>query len=326
MSEARRKPTAVEPLFIKLLLNITNILRNAVRSAYGSPLAARSGGFGSGELRGVDTHLAGLGEVLLDIFLALIAQERDHRAQLGERLLDLPRGEQVRPAARPHEEAVLLGQAAHGVDGFLGVNGEGLAHEASVALEDAGDEAVGDALDQVVPHLPAQDGRGLRGLHREELDVWVDLAEGLPDADERTTRAHTRHHRIRDGALGELGEGLRPQDGAVLLHVPLRLELRREEVAGPLPHLPRPCYGLIRLEMTDLEHLGTVGLGDGSAFAAKTLGRNHEHPVTLHGGDHREGVTHVASSRLYDGVARFDQALLLGPLYHVLGDARLDGA
>src|SRR5919106_2346727 len=153
--------------------------------------AARRGGLGSGELRGVDAYLAGLGEVLLDVFLALIAQERDHRAQLGERLLDLSRREQVRPAARPHEEAVLLGQTAHGVDGFVGVNGEGLAHEASVALEDAGDEAVGDALDHVVPHLTAQYGRRLGGFHREELDVWVELAEGLADAEQCAARTYT---------------------------------------------------------------------------------------------------------------------------------------
>src|SRR3712207_1256537 len=62
-------------------------------------------------------------------------------------------------------------------------------------------------------------------------------------------------------------------------------------------------------------------------FPYTTLFRSDdEHPVAFYSGDHRKGVTRVAARSFDYGVAGLEQALLLGLLDHVLGDARLDGA
>src|SRR5258708_26166186 len=105
--------------------------------------------------------------------------------------------------------------------------------EVRVPGEDAGDEAVGDALDQVPADLAAhQDARFVR-LDGDHPARPVPLPEALTHADDGAPGAHPADHRVRDRAIRQLGERLRAEPGAVLLNVPLRIELLRREVSGP---------------------------------------------------------------------------------------------
>src|SRR5215213_3538704 len=97
--------------------------------------------------------------MLAYVLLPLVAEEGDDGPELGVGFADLPRGDEVGAAGGADEEAVLTGEVAHLLDGLLGVDGESVVHQAPVALEDAGDESVGDAFDEVVPDLAAQDRR-----------------------------------------------------------------------------------------------------------------------------------------------------------------------
>src|SRR3712207_1803743 len=116
-------------------------------------------------------------------------------------------------------------------------------------LEDAGYETIGDAFYGVLARLAAQDGARLVRLDGEELDPRVDLAEGLADTHQGAARAHPHDERVGDDALGELGEYLRPQPHAVLLDVPLRLELRGAEVAALPPELLSLGQRLVDVEV-----------------------------------------------------------------------------
>src|SRR5829696_1925173 len=284
----------------------------------------RSSVRGSGErLRGYP-HLVPLREVLAYVLLALVAEERHDRSEAGVRLFDKFRGDEVGAGAWADEEAVGFGEAAHLLDGFFGVHGEGVVHEPFVALEDAGYEAVGDALDQVFPDLPAQQRRRLRRLHRKQPDGRVDLPESLPHPDEGASGAHAHNQGVRGLVFGELRQDLGAQDHAVLLHVPLRLELRRAEVA----RLPAELLGFgergVYVEVADLHHLGAERAAYGETFSAHPLGHHDEHAVALDGGDHREGVAGVAGGGLDDGVAPPEEPFAFGAFDHVLRDARLD--
>src|SRR5919107_5858809 len=96
----------------------------------------------SGKFFGVYPHLVGLGEMFLNILLALVAEEGDDRSQLGVSPTDFLRGDQVRTAAGSDEEPVLLGQATHALHGLFGIDGEGRVYQPPVALEDSRHEAV----------------------------------------------------------------------------------------------------------------------------------------------------------------------------------------
>src|SRR5260370_39350621 len=86
-----------------------------------------------------------------------------------------------------------------------------------------GDEAVGDALDQVPADLAAhQDARFVR-LDGDHPARPVPLAEALTHADDGAPGAHSADHRVRDRAIRQLGERLRAEPGAVLLNLPLRI-------------------------------------------------------------------------------------------------------
>ena len=62
-------------------------------------------------------------------------------------------------------------------------------------------------------------------------------------------------------------------------------------------------------------------------FRAHPIGHHDEHPVALHGGDHAHGVAGVAAGSPRRSCRLGQEApLALGPLDHVLGDARLDRA
>ncbi len=194
-------------------------------------------------------------------------------------------------------------QAAHGVHGLLGFHGQGGVYQALVALEDARYEAVGDALYEVLPDLPAQQRLRLGRLHGEELYLRVYLAEGLADADERASCADAHDQGVRNDAFWELREDLRPQPDTVLLHVPLRLELRRAEVAWLLPELFGLLERLVHVEMSHLQDLGSEGAAYGDPLARHPLRHDDEHPVALDGGDHGQSVSGVARGGLDYGVA-----------------------
>src|SRR5215210_5855878 len=179
----------------------------------------------SREFFGVHPHLVSLCEVLLNVLLAFVTKEGNDRLQLGVGRPDFFGADQVSSAARPDEEAVLLGQAAHALDRLLRVDREGRVDQLPVALEDAWYEAVGDSLYEMLPHLPAQYGRRLRGLHGKELDMGVGRAKGLPHAYEGAAGAHAHDERVGDYSFRELAQDLGSQNLAVLLDVPLRLEL-----------------------------------------------------------------------------------------------------
>src|SRR5215210_4087601 len=134
----------------------------------------------SGEFFGVHPNLVGFGEMVLNVLFPFIAEERDDCLQLRVGRPDFFGGHQVSSAARPDEEAVLLGQTAHALHGLLRVNRQGRVHQPPVALEDAGYEAVDDSLYEVLSHLPAQYGRGLRRLHSKELDMRLTERNACP--------------------------------------------------------------------------------------------------------------------------------------------------
>src|ERR671920_1985 len=98
-------------------------------------------------------------KVVLDILFPFVTEQSDDRLELGVNLPDLSGSDEVGAAGRANEEAVFFGQEPHVLDGLFGVHGEGGVHQPLVALENARDEAVGDALYEVVPDFPAQDGR-----------------------------------------------------------------------------------------------------------------------------------------------------------------------
>src|SRR5918996_500044 len=121
-------------------------------------------------------------------------------------------------------------------------------HQSPMPLEDAGYESIGDAFYGVFARFAAQDGARLIRLDGEELYVRVNRAEGLADAHQGASRAYTHYERVGDGPFGELGEDLRPQPHAVLLYVPLRLELRGTEKAVLPPELLRLGQRLVEVE------------------------------------------------------------------------------
>ena len=52
--------------------------------------------------------------------------------------------------------------------------------------------------------------------------------------------------------------------------------------------------GFIDMEVPNLQDIGPEGAAYGNPLARHPLGHDDEHPITLHGGDHREGVAGVA--------------------------------
>jgi hypothetical protein len=67
-------------------------------------------------------------------------------------------GEQVRAGTGAHKQPELAGQAAHLADRRVAVHRDYLVDDVPVPGEDAGDEAVGDALDEVPADLAQQSG------------------------------------------------------------------------------------------------------------------------------------------------------------------------
>src|SRR6476660_3013301 len=137
----------------------------------------------------------------------------------------------MRAGAGPDKEPGFARQAAHLADRGVAVHRHYLVDQVAVPGEDAGDETVGDALDEVPPDLAAHQRARLAGLDRDDPAGRVALTEALAHTHDRAAGAHPADHRIRDHPTGQLSQRLRAEPGAVLLHIPLRIELPRREVA-----------------------------------------------------------------------------------------------
>src|SRR6476659_967437 len=174
----------------------------------------------------------GLGEeVVVDVLLALVAEEGDDVFDVVVVLLEGPGGDQMRPGAGADEQAELFGEASHLGDSLLAVDRDQGVDVAAVAGDDAGHEAVGDAFDQVPANLATHQGAGLVGFDRDDAAARVDRPERLPDADDRAAGADSADDRVGHDAGGQLTQHLRAEPAAVLLDVPLAVELLRGEVA-----------------------------------------------------------------------------------------------
>src|SRR5690606_9529333 len=83
-------------------------------------------------------------------------------------------------------------------------------------------------FDPVQVDLAAEQSLGFGGLHREQAHVGVGGAQRLADAAQGAAGADAVHEGVGQAAVGQLGQDLRAEDLAALLHVPLRLELAGE--------------------------------------------------------------------------------------------------
>src|SRR6476620_10483833 len=92
-------------------------------------------------------------EVVVDVLLALVAEEGDDVFDVVVILLEGARGDQVCPGAGADERAELFGEASHLGDSLLAVDLDQGVDVAAVSSDDAGHEAVGDAFDQVPANL-----------------------------------------------------------------------------------------------------------------------------------------------------------------------------
>src|SRR5690348_18478170 len=102
-------------------------------------------------------------------FSPLVAEERDDVPQVRAPGPELAGGDQVRAGTRAHEQPELAGQAAHLADRRVAVHRDYLVDEVPVPGEDARDEAVGDALDQVPAGLAAHQQARLVRLDGDQL-------------------------------------------------------------------------------------------------------------------------------------------------------------
>ena len=109
----------------------------------------------SGLSRRPGREWSGAGEVVAEIFLALVAEEGDEGAQFRVALSLAPGSEQVCAGTGADEQPVLASQAAHLGDRGVAVHCDDLIDHLAVPGEDAGNEAVGDALDEVLADLSA---------------------------------------------------------------------------------------------------------------------------------------------------------------------------
>jgi hypothetical protein len=150
------------------------------------------------------------------------------------------------------------------------------------------------------------------------------FAEAQAHADDGAAGADPADQGVRDHAVRQLGERFRAEPGAVLLDVPLRIELLRREVSRLAAELGDLGQRVVDVKVTEGHHLCAEGPRDRQPFAAHPVRHDHQHPVALDGGDHAHRVSGIAAAGLHDGVTRGEQPFPLGPLDHVLGDPRLD--
>jgi hypothetical protein len=132
----------------------------------------------------------------------------------------------------------------------------------AVPGEDAGDEPVGDALDQVPADLTAHQGARFVGLHGHHPAGRVAVPEALAHPHDRAAGAHPADHRVRDHPIRQLSQRLRAEPGAVLLNVPLRIELLRRVVSPLAAELGDLGQRVIDVKIADRHHLRAEGPRD----------------------------------------------------------------
>src|SRR5450755_3071702 len=113
-------------------------------------------------------HLIGAEEVVVDVFLPLVAEERDDVPKARVPCTELAGGGEVRTGTRTHEQPELAGQAAHLADRRVAVHRDYLVDHVPVPGEDTGNESVGDALDEVPADLAAHQDARLVGLDGDD--------------------------------------------------------------------------------------------------------------------------------------------------------------
>src|SRR5450631_4530839 len=158
---------------------------------------------------------SGVEEVIVDVLLPLVAEERDDVAKARVPCTELAGGGEVRTGTRTHEQPELAGQAAHLADRRVAVHRDYLVDHVPVPGEDTGNESVGDALDEVPADLAAHQDARLVGLDGDDPAGWVALAEALTHADDGPPGADPADHGVRDRAVRQLGQRLRAKAGAV---------------------------------------------------------------------------------------------------------------
>src|SRR6185312_5137125 len=103
----------------------------------------------SGEMRGADLGARRLHEILVQVFLALVAECGDHGFQFREARADPLCRQHVRTGAGAAEQSMAARQPLHLDHRIDAEYRQHLVHQAGMTLENAWHEAVGNALDGV---------------------------------------------------------------------------------------------------------------------------------------------------------------------------------
>jgi len=122
-------------------------------------------------------------------------------------------------------------------------------------------------------------------------------------ADDRAAGADSADDRVRQDAGGQLAQHLRAEPAAVLLDVPLVVELLRGEVARLGTELASLGQRVGDLKVAERHHLRAERCGDGGPLRAHPVGHDHQHAVALDRRDHRHRVAGVPAGGFHDGVA-----------------------
>ena len=118
-------------------------------------------------MSGVDGDAVAAHEVFLQVLLALVAEQRDHGAQLGMAFAHAARGQQVCARAGAAEQAMAAREMTHRFDGLAAGDAEHLVDQTGMSLEDTRYEAIRDAFDLVQGDFAAQQRARFRGFHGE---------------------------------------------------------------------------------------------------------------------------------------------------------------
>src|SRR6266516_6805105 len=111
---------------------------------------------------------SGAEEVVVDVLLPLVAEKRDDVPEARVPGSQVASSEQVCARAGADKQPELARQAAHLADRRVAVYRDYLVDDVPVPGEDAGDETVGDALDEVPADLAAHQGARLVGLDGDD--------------------------------------------------------------------------------------------------------------------------------------------------------------
>jgi hypothetical protein len=161
------------------------------------------------------------------------------------KLLEFPGSDQVHTRTRADEQAELPGETAHLEDRLLAVDRDQGIDVVAVAGDDARNEAVGDALDQVPSHLATHQRARLVRFDRDDMAPRIDRAKCLPDTDNGAAGPHPANDGVGHNAGRQLSKHLRPQRSGhqtIVASVPLA----EVEDARPLATALTPRRGAER--------------------------------------------------------------------------------